>query len=268
LRGRVGRSNKKAFCYLLSPPLSAINPEARRRLKAIEEFSDLGSGFNIAMQDLDIRGAGNMLGAEQSGFIADIGFETYHRILNEAIQELKQEDFKGLFDEEDQKQTQAFLNIKFVNDCQVDTDLELLFPEDYIPGSSERMLLYRELDNIETEDQLHLFKAGIIDRFGKLPPESRELIEVVRLRWKAISLGMEKIILKNGKMICYFVADQHSAFYQSPDFLKIVQFIQKGKTNGHLKEMNHKLTLTFPNIANVETADFILKEIIQFSNPS
>lgn len=268
LRGRVGRSNKKAFCYLLSPPLSGINPEARRRLKAIEEFSDLGSGFNIAMQDLDIRGAGNMLGAEQSGFIADIGFETYHRILNEAIQELKQEDFKGLFDEEDQQQTQAFLNIKFVNDCQVDTDLELLLPEDYIPGSSERMLLYRELDNIETEDQLHLFKAGIIDRFGKLPPESRELIEVVRLRWKAISLGMEKIILKNGKMICYFVADQHSAFYQSPDFLKIVQFIQKGKTNGHLKEMNHKLTLTFPNIANVETADFILKEIIQFSNPS
>lgn len=264
LRGRVGRSNKKAFCYLLSPPLSAINPEARRRLKAIEEFSDLGSGFNIAMQDLDIRGAGNMLGAEQSGFIADIGFETYHRILNEAIQELKQDDFKGLFDDEDQKQTQAFLNIKFVTDCQIDTDLELLFPEDYIPGSPERMLLYRELDNIDTEDQLHLFKTSLIDRFGKLPPESRELLEVVRLRWKAIQLGIEKIILKNGKMICYFVSDQHSPFYQSTDFLKIVQFIQKSKTNGQLKEMNHKLTLTFPNIPNVETADYILKEIIGF----
>jgi transcription-repair coupling factor (superfamily II helicase) len=264
LRGRVGRSNKKAFCYLITPPLSTVNADARRRLKAIEEFSDLGSGFNISMQDLDIRGAGNMLGAEQSGFIADIGFETYHRILNEAVQELKQEEFAGLFDEEDQKQSQAFLKLNYVNDCQIDTDMELLFPEDYIRGTSERMLLYRELDNLENEEQLNLFKTSLNDRFGKMPQESHELLEVVRLRWKAIELGMEKIILKNKNMICYFVSDQQSKFYQSAEFLKIVQYIQK-TGNGKLKEMNHKLTLTFPNIFNVETADYILKEIILFA---
>lgn len=263
LRGRVGRSNKKAFCYLITPPLATVNADARRRLKAIEEFSDLGSGFNIAMQDLDIRGAGNMLGAEQSGFIADIGFDTYHRILSEAVQELKQEEFAGLFDDDDSRQqTQAFLKLNFVNDCQIDTDFELLFPEDYIRGTSERMLLYRELDNIENEQQLELFKTGLIDRFGKMPPESRELLEVVRLRWKAIELSMEKIILKNKSMICYFVSDQQSKFYQSAEFMKIVQYIQKSG-NGKLKETNHKLTLTFPNIFNVETADYVLKEIIQ-----
>jgi transcription-repair coupling factor (superfamily II helicase) len=264
LRGRVGRSNKKAFCYLITPPLATVNADARRRLKAIEEFSDLGSGFNIAMQDLDIRGAGNMLGAEQSGFIADIGFDTYHRILSEAVQELKQEEFAGLFDDDDSKQqNQAFLKLNFVNDCQIDTDLELLFPDDYIKGTSERMLLYRELDNIENEQQLELFKTGLIDRFGKMPPESNELLEVVRLRWKAIELSMEKIILKNKNMICYFVSDQQSKFYQSTEFLKIVQYIQK-TGNGKLKETNHKLTLTFQNIFNVETADYLLKEIIQF----
>lgn len=264
LRGRVGRSNKKAFCYLITPPLATVNADARRRLKAIEEFSDLGSGFSIAMQDLDIRGAGNMLGAEQSGFIADIGFETYHRILSEAVQELKQEEFKGVFDDmEDQKQTQAFLKLNYVNDCQIDTDLELLFPDDYIKGTSERMLLYRELDNLENEEQLKLFKTGLIDRFGKMPQESNELLEVVQLRWKAIELSMEKIILKNKNMICYFVSDQQSKFYQSAEFMKIVQFIQKSN-KGKLKEINNKLTLTFPNIYNVETSDYILKEIIEF----
>ncbi len=264
LRGRVGRSNKKAFCYLITPPLSTVNAEARRRLKAIEEFSDLGSGFSIAMQDLDIRGAGNMLGAEQSGFIADIGFDTYHRILNEAVQELKQEEFQGIFDDGlDNKQTQAFLKLNYVNDCQIDTDLELLFPDDYIKGTSERMLLYRELDNIENEEQLKLFKSGLIDRFGKMPRESSELLEVVRLRWKAIELSMEKIILKNENMICYFVSDQQSKFYQSAEFMKVVRYIQN-TGNGKLKEASHKLTLTFPNIVNVETADYVLKEIIDF----
>ncbi len=263
LRGRVGRSNKKAFCYLLAPPLSTVNSEARRRLKAIEEFSDLGSGFNIAMQDLDIRGAGNMLGAEQSGFIADIGFDTYHRILNEAIQELKQGEFKELFETEDPQQTQAFLKIKFVHDCQIDTDLELLFPGDYIQGTAERMSLYRELDNIENEEQLQQFKSGLIDRFGKMPQESRELLEVVKLRWKAMELSMERISLKSKAMICYFVSDQQSPFYQSPEFLKVVQFVQKGEAGGKLKEQNHKLTLTFPNVPNVETADYVLKEILE-----
>ncbi len=265
LRGRVGRSNKKAFCYLITPPLSAVSPEARRRLRAIEEFSDLGSGFNIAMQDLDIRGAGNMLGAEQSGFIADIGFETYHRILNEAIRELKQEEFKDVFQDqaEEQKQAQAFLNLKFVQDCQIDTDMELLFPGSYIPGNSERMLLYRELDTIENEKQLTRFRDSLLDRFGKLPPESRELLEVVRIRWKAIELGMEKIVLKEEKMICSFISDQQSPFYQSALFARIIQYVQKGKTKGRMKEKNNKLTLTFSNVPNVETAVHILDEILE-----
>jgi len=262
LRGRVGRSNKKAFCYLITPPQATLSAEARRRLKAIEEFSDLGSGFNIAMQDLDIRGAGNLLGAEQSGFIADIGFETYHRILNEAVQELRQEEFKGVFKEGDQKQAEAFMKINFTQDCQIDTDMELLFPQDYIPGSSERMLLYRELDNIENKQQLEQFRNGLEDRFGELPSETRELLEVVKLRWKAIELGMEKIILKEGKMICYFISDQQSPFYQSALFMKIVQYVQKGKTKGRMKEKNHKLTLTFSNVPNVETAGYILEEMI------
>ncbi len=262
LRGRVGRSNRKAFCYLIAPPLSLVNAEARRRLKAIEEFADLGSGFNIAMQDLDIRGAGNMLGAEQSGFIADIGFETYHRILNEAVQELKQEEFAGLFEEEDLKQSQAFLKVNYVSDCQVDTDMELLFPDSYISGTSERMLLYRELDSIENEDQLNKFRAGLVDRFGKMPRESAELLEVVQLRWKAIELGMEKIVLKNKTMICYFIADQQSKFYSSAVFMKIVQYVHK-TGNGKMKELNNKLTLSFTNIPNIETADYQLKNIIE-----
>jgi transcription-repair coupling factor (superfamily II helicase) len=270
LRGRVGRSNKKAFCYLITPPPATLNQEARRRLKAIEEFSDLGSGFNIAMQDLDIRGAGNLLGAEQSGFIADIGYETYHRILNEAVQELKQEEFKNIFEAEVEKQARAFLNIKFTQDCLIDTDMELLFPESYIPGNSERMLLYRELDNIENPHQLELFRKGLEDRFGKLPEETRELLEIVKLRWKAIGLGMEKIILKEEKMICYFISDMESPFYKSQLFLKIVQYIQKEKNRGKMQEKNNKLTYTVKNVLNVETAGNILedmsKEVISGNN--
>ncbi|HPF50247.1 MAG TPA: transcription-repair coupling factor, partial [Draconibacterium sp.] len=262
LRGRVGRSNKKAFCFLITPPLSSVSPEARRRIQAIEQFSELGSGFNIAMQDLDIRGAGNMLGAEQSGFIADIGFETYHRILNEAIQELKQEEFSDLFAEEEKDQSQAFLKLKYVNDCTIDTDMELLFPDSYIPGNAERMLLYRELDNIETKEELDLYQKGLEDRFGKLPPESRELLDILPLRWNAILLGMEKIILKNGSMICYFVSDQHSRFYQSDAFVKIVQYVQKGKIKGKMKESNGKLILSFTDVPNVETAHYILSDFI------
>jgi transcription-repair coupling factor (superfamily II helicase) len=261
LRGRVGRSNKKAFCYLITPPLSTLNPDARRRLKAIEEFSDLGSGFNIAMQDLDIRGAGNLLGAEQSGFIADIGFETYHRILNEAVQELKQEEFKELFKDQDQKQGRAFINISFTRDCQIDTDMELLLPESYIPGSSERMALYRELDNVENREQLEKFQKGLEDRFGKLPGETRELLGIVELRWKAIELGMEKILLKESKMICYFISDQQSPFYQSQLFMNIVRYVQKGRTKGRMQEKNHKLTFTAENVTNVETARYILEDM-------
>ncbi len=262
LRGRVGRSNKKAFCYLLTPPLATLNPESRRRLKAIEEFSDLGSGFNIAMQDLDIRGAGNLLGAEQSGFIADIGFETYHRILNEAILELRQEEFSTVFPKDKQAKEETFTTVRFTQDCHIDTDMELLFPQEYIPGTTERMLLYRELDNIENQKQLDQFRKGLEDRFGKLPLQSRELLDVVKLRWKALELGIEKIILKENKMICYFVSDQQSPFYRSALFLKIVQFVQKNDSKANMREINHKLTLSFPHVPNVETAGYILEEMM------
>jgi len=258
LRGRVGRSNKKAFCYLLAPPLSSLTNEARRRLKAIEEFSELGSGFNIAMQDLDIRGAGNLLGAEQSGFIADIGFETYHRILSEAILELKQTDFKELFKDEKSNSSDAFLNVKYVTDCQIDTDLQLLFPDKYIQSISERMLLYRELDNIESEEALVQFEAGLVDRFGKLPNESVELIEVVRLRGTAIPLGMEKIILKNHKMVCHFISDPQSVYYQSPMFGKILNYVQTHPNTCRMKEGNNKLSLTFEKIKTVKQANEVL----------
>lgn len=263
LRGRVGRSNKKAFCYLLAPPLSTLTAEARRRLKAIEEFSELGSGFNIAMQDLDIRGAGNLLGAEQSGFIADIGFETYHRILNEAIQELKQTDFKELFKDEKEDSSQAFLNVKFGNDCQIDTDLQLLFPDKYIQSTSERMLLYRDLDNLESEEALVQFEAGLLDRFGKLPPESIELIEVVRLRWVAIELGMERIILKNQKMVCHFISNPQSPFYQSPTFGKVLQYVQTHHQTCRMKEGNNRLSLTFEKVKTVKKAKEILAGVVE-----
>lgn len=263
LRGRVGRSNKKAFCYLLAPPLSTLTTEARRRLKAIEEFSELGSGFNIAMQDLDIRGAGNLLGAEQSGFIADIGFETYHRILNEAIQELKQTEFKELFADEKEDSTQAFLNVKFSNDCQIDTDLQLLFPDKYIQSTSERMMLYRELDNLESEEALVQFEAGLADRFGKLPNETLELIEVVRLRWVAIELGMEKIILKNQKMVCHFISNPQSPFYQSATFGRVLQYVQTHHQTCRMKEGNNKLSLTFEKIKTVKKAKETLAGVVE-----
>lgn len=266
LRGRVGRSNKKAFCYLITPPLSTINSEARRRLQAIEEFSDLGSGFNIAMRDLDIRGAGNLLGAEQSGFIADIGFETYHRILNEAIQELKQEEYPELFRDEAEQSTKKFLQTQFVHDCQIETDMELLFPDQYIQSVSERMLLYRELDSIDTEEGLHQYELGLTDRFGPLPEPARELLEVVRMRWIAIELGMERIIMKNKKLICYFVSDQKSPYYQSPAFTKVLQYIQKNPGKCRMKEKEGKLSLRFEPVETILSAKNILTEINQTSN--
>lgn len=262
LRGRVGRSNKKAFCYLLTPPMSLVSNEARQRLQAIEEFSDLGSGFNIAMRDLDIRGAGDLLGAEQSGFIADIGYDTYHRILNEAIQELKQTEYKDLFEEEEEQQAgEAFLKNKFISDCQIDTDMELLFPDGYIQSISERMLLYRELDSMETEENLQQYEASLVDRFGKLPAPSVELLEVVRLRWVAISLGIERIILKNKKMICYFISDQESLYYKSEVFTRVLSFVQHNPNKCRMKEKKDKLTLNFENVKTILKAKEILEEI-------
>lgn len=266
LRGRVGRSNKKAFCYLIAPPLSTINPEARRRLQAVEEFSDLGSGFNIAMRDLDIRGAGNLLGAEQSGFITDIGFETYHRILNEAILELKHDEYQELFKEKEEETGKTFLQMQFIHDCQIETDMELLFPDQYIQSNSERMLLYRELDNLGTEENLHQFELGLKDRFGPLPEPGRELLEVVRLRWTAIDLGMERIILKNKKMICYFISDPKSPYYQSPVFTKVLHFIQKNAGKCRMKEKEGKLSLRFDRVETVAAAKVILTEINQIQS--
>ncbi|MDR1671972.1 MAG: transcription-repair coupling factor [Bacteroidales bacterium] len=255
LRGRVGRSNKKAFCYLITPPFTDITPEARRRLRAIEEFSDLGSGFNIAMQDLDIRGAGNLMGAEQSGFIAEIGFETYYQILNEAMMELsEEEDFKEIFARReiaDNRQPTDWKKSAFVADCQIDTDLELLFPDDYVENVSERVHLYRELDNIDTEDKLTAFEQSLVDRFGAIPPAGKELIGVVRLRRLAARLGFEKIILRNERLLAYFVNNPKSPYYQSDVFKTILQRIQQNPHLFHLKEARDKLALSISPIANI-----------------
>jgi transcription-repair coupling factor (superfamily II helicase) len=253
LRGRVGRSNKKAFCYLLAPPVQVLTPEARRRLKAIEDFSDLGSGFNIAMQDLDIRGAGDLLGAEQSGFISDIGYETYQRILAEAMLELRENEFKDLYSQEDEIAKQQE-NVVYVNDCQIDTDMELLFPDSYIRNITERMRLYRELDNIDQELKLRDFETQMIDRFGPLPKASKELLDVVRLRWKAQSLGIEKIILKGEKMLTYFISNQESPFYKSPAFDKLILHVQKNYKIFQMKEAKDKLSMVVENVKSIKQA--------------
>jgi len=270
LRGRVGRSNKKAFCYLLAPPLSMVTSEARRRLTAIETFAELGSGFNIALQDLDIRGAGNILGAEQSGFIADIGFETYQRILNEALIELKESEYKDFYEsldaqnDEENKSNEILKTLtsnKFVSDCLMDTDLEVLFPESYVENIAERMNLYKELDSIENEYKLNEFEQKLIDRFGRLPRQSMELMNVVRLRWLAIDLGIEKIILKKETLICYFVYNQDSPYYQTPIFTAVLNFVQKNPKICKMKESNNKLSLTFDNIKKISQAIELLGKI-------
>ncbi len=250
LRGRVGRSNKKAFCYLLAPPLTHVSGDARRRLKAIEEFTDLGSGFNIAMQDLDIRGAGDMLGAEQSGFISDMGYETYQKILKEAIQELKEDEFRTMFQEKDADKTLP-IDHQFVNDCQIETDYEVLLPDDYIESVSERIHLYRKLDNIEQESEILRFEQELLDRFGPLPEQVLGMMEVVRLRWIALKLGFQRIVIKNQRFIGYFPLDQQSVFYQSRIFSGVIAFMQKHPGKVMLKEHNNKLSLRVRNIKDI-----------------
>ena len=262
MRGRVGRSNKKAFCYLLAPPLSLLTPEAKRRLQAIENFSDLGSGIHIAMQDLDIRGAGNMLGAEQSGFIADLGYETYQKILSEAVTELKNEEFADLYAEEIKAGEEKISGEEFVDECTVESDLELLFPNEYIPSSSERMLLYRELDKLELDRDVEAFKARLVDRFGKIPPEGEELIRIVPLRRLAKRLGIEKVILKAGRMTLYFVSNLESPYYQSMAFGKIIDYMSKYPRNCNLREQNGKRSMVIKEIGDVVSAVRILQEII------
>lgn len=252
LRGRVGRSNKKAHCYLLAPPLHAVSQESRRRLKALEEFTDLGSGFQIAMQDLDIRGAGNLLGGEQSGFITDIGYETYQKILNEAMQELKESEYKDLFAGQADSETPA--DAVFVTDCSVETDFELMFSQEYISSTTERIKLYRELDNIDNETDLLTFEQQLEDRFGKLPKEGKILLDVVRLRWLSAKLGWERIILKSGKMLCYFIANQESPFYQTPIFANMLQYVQHNAKKCLIREKNNRLQLVFHKVSSMDEA--------------
>ena len=266
MRGRVGRSNKKAFCYLLAPPLSSLTPEAKRRLQAIENFSDLGSGIHIAMQDLDIRGAGNMLGAEQSGFIADLGYETYQKILSEAVTELKNDEFADLYADEIKAGKEKISGEDFVDECTVESDLELLFPNEYIPSSSERMLLYRELDKLELDRDVEAFKARLVDRFGKIPPEGEELIRIVPLRRLAKRLGVEKAVLKGGKMILYFVSNPDSPYYQSAAFGKIIDYMAKYPKVCNLREQNGRRSMIVKDITDVESAVRILQEIVSLDS--
>ena len=263
MRGRVGRSNRKAFCYLLAPPLHVLTPEAKRRLQAIENFSDLGSGIHIAMQDLDIRGAGNMLGAEQSGFIADLGYETYQKILAEAVKELKEDEFSEVYAEELRMAGEEKISGEdFVSECQVESDLELLFPNEYIPSSSERMLLYRELDSLELDKDVLSFKERLEDRFGKVPPEGQELLRIVPLRRLAKRLGAEKIFLKAGRMTLFFVSNPDSPYYQSAAFGKCIGYMGTHPRFCNLREQNGKRSMVVKNVENVETAVSILQEIV------
>jgi transcription-repair coupling factor (superfamily II helicase) len=265
LRGRVGRSNRKAFCYLLSPPISSLTHEARRRLKAIEESSELGSGFNIALQDLDIRGSGNLLGGEQSGFIADIGYETYQRILNEAIAELKESD---LPEAEIEKEVSANFgkDIKsklFVSDFQIETDLEIMFPDEYISNISERVRLYKELNETGTEEALLGFEKRLIDRFGPIPPSAAALLDIVRIKWIAVRVGIEKILLKNNLMIANFLSDPKSEFYHSSAFVSMMNYINKHQKRMSVKQRESRLSLTISDIISVKGAIEVLQNMIR-----
>ena len=264
MRGRVGRSNKKAFCYLLAPPLSSLTPEAKRRLQAIENFSDLGSGIHIAMQDLDIRGAGNMLGAEQSGFIADLGYETYQKILTEAVRELKNDEFAELYAEEEQQAADGSGKIsgeQFVDECQVESDLELLLPATYVTGSSERMLLYRELDALQLDKDVAAFRSRLEDRFGPVPAETEELLRIVTLRRLAVRLGIEKIYLKGGRMTLFFVSNPNSPYYQSQAFGKMIAYMMRYTRRCDLREQNNKRSMLVKEVKTVEEAVTVLYEI-------
>jgi len=260
LRGRVGRSNKKAYCYLLAPPLTVLTSEARKRLNAIEEFSELGSGFNIALQDLDIRGAGNLLGGEQSGFIADIGFETYQQILNEALFELHEENRNNSTEESLNEEKGTARN--FLPDCQIDTDLELLFPVTYVENTAERIRLYRDLDSIKDEETLITFEKELTDRFGPIPDQTSELLIAVKMRWLAQQLGFAKIILKNDKMFCYFLADDSSYYFNSQIFSGILTYVNQNPKKCRLKEQKDKLVLQIDPIKSIHKAYETLSKMI------
>lgn len=256
LRGRVGRSNKKAFCYLLAPPMSTLTSESRKRLQTLEQHSDLGSGFQIAMRDLDIRGAGNLLGAEQSGFIAEIGFDMYHKILNEAIRELKRTEFKDLFKE------QLRENHDYISDCTLDTDLEILIPDEYVSNITERLSLYQQLDDLETDQQLEDFRKELTDRFGPIPKQTEALFSALRVRKAAIRIGFEKIILKNQKARCYFISDPDSPYFESDVFHQVLQFIQQEVHNVRLKQVGKNFMLVMEGIHSMKELDHLLQRML------
>jgi transcription-repair coupling factor (superfamily II helicase) len=270
LRGRVGRSNKKAFCYLLAPPLGTITPEGRRRLKAIEEFSELGSGFNIAMQDLDIRGSGNLLGGEQSGFIAEVGFETYQRILQEAMFELKEAGEEEITVEKDKSEFDKSKPLKpYVSDFIIDTDLEIMFPDEYISNIPERIRLYKELNEIDSDESLVLFERKLIDRFGAIPPPAEALLDIVRIKWIAVKIGIEKILLKNNLLIANFISDPNSQFYRSVLFVSVMNYVNRKQKQMTMKQKDAKLSLTVYNVVSVKSAIQILNNIlISFDPPA
>ena len=258
MRGRVGRSNKKAFCLLLAPPLGTLTEEARKRLQTLEQFSDLGSGFKIALRDLEIRGAGDMLGAEQSGFINDIGFETYQKILAEAVLELKENEFKDLYD----KQKVSSEDGVYVHECQLDTDMELLIPDEYVNNIEERLRLYQELDGLEEEAALDAFGEGLADRFGELPSQVQELLKSMHLRWLCKQLGFEKIVLKQGKFIGYFVTKQDSPYYQTEQFNRILQFLKEHGTGAQMRQKNERLSLSIEKMTSIQGALRVLRPLL------
>jgi transcription-repair coupling factor (superfamily II helicase) len=261
MRGRVGRSNKKAFCYFLTPPPSAMSSDAQKRIRTIEQFSALGSGIQIAMKDLEIRGAGDLLGGEQSGFINEIGFETYQKILQEAIDELKENEFKTLLQDEQSDSLKTY-----VKEVQIDIDLEVYLPDDYINIVKERLALYQKLSTLKTQEELNDFETQLIDRFGPLPEEAKELIESVRLKWIATQLGMERLLIKKKSCICYFLADQQSAFFQTPDFTHIISEVQQNQNRMVLKEKSTaqglKLLLRIDSVHRITTAKELLEKLL------
>jgi len=257
LRGRVGRSNKKGFCYLVAPKFNILTSEARKRLEALVQFSDLGAGFNIAMKDLDIRGAGNMLGGEQSGFISEIGFEMYQKILNEAMEELRESEFKEVFEE---RNTDSMTS--FVRECVLETDLEVRIPDDYVNNVAERLSLYQEMDNLENEEQLEKFSNQLIDRFGPLPSEVNDLIQSFQLRWLAQSLGLEKLVLKQNKMIGYFISNPQSKFYETDTFTKVLSYIQRAPKGCKISEKNDRLRIIYDDVNDINKAFDKLNDIL------
>jgi transcription-repair coupling factor (superfamily II helicase) len=258
MRGRVGRGNRKAFCYLLAPPLAALPAESRRRLEALEQFSDLGSGIHIAMQDLDIRGAGNLLGAEQSGFIADLGYETYVKILNQAVVELRNEERET---HPQPLPTREGLEGPFVSDCSLDSDMELFFPDSYVPSDSERMLLYRELDGLQTDEQLAAYRSRLVDRFGPVPHCGEELMRVVPLRRLGKHFGCEKIILKQQRMSLYFVSQNDSPFYDSEAFDHILSYVARHPRRCQFREQGGKRSMVIADVPTIEEAVKLMSDI-------